>query len=132
MKTKLVLTFLTILLASPASLIADHTGGSAGVARLLNTANQLQYQVNCSYLRPQVKQSVYRLVQEVNMYYNCAVRTPGLWDDHNPGTYSCEYNEQRVLQVWYSVDRFLSDTYYDFPQVYQAYQQMRYEIEQLR
>jgi hypothetical protein len=131
MKSKLTVMFLTAVMGLPAPLLADHSGGTAGVARLHNAVHQLDNHVRYSYLSPQVKQSVRRLVQEASMYYNCVNRSPSPFGEHEPGR-SCEYNEQRMLQVWYSVDRFLYDTYYDFPQVYRAYEQARYEIEQIR
>ncbi len=147
MKLKLNVAILSLLFALPA--FADH-GDGGGVARLHEDTHRLESIVQNSYLRYRVKLAVRRLTSEVSALFKCSgsdepggdepggpgggggepggpVHLSGTWDHVDP-TGSCEAIEQRVRQAWYPVDRYLYDSYYDLPQVYQAYVQVRQDM----
>ena len=138
MKSKLILTIAALMFALPVTTRADHGGGS-NFNRLQQDASNLQYAVQGSYLRYQVKQAVYNFTVEVAGLNRCL--NGGFFGSHvgpnadldhgNPGA-SCEYREERVRQAWYCVDRFLYDAGYDLPYVYQAYLQVRQDMQSLQ
>ena len=115
-----------------ASAFADHTGGS--IDALVSASRNLNQTVNYSYLRYHVKSAVYGFSNEVEQLDRCAdgrgFERPELMDhgtnDHTGGVPpQCQYQLNRVRASFSQVERYLYDTYYDFPQVYQAYQYTR-------
>ncbi len=129
MKSKLSLALLALALLLPAAVRADHTGAQVA-ARLHADAHNLENVVRYAYLRYQVKQAVYNFTAQATALFQCASSQPrnGTWDH----TGDCEMYEQRVRQSFYPVDRYLYDTYYDLPYVYQAYIQVKQDVQQIQ
>lgn len=124
----------------------DDNYGGGRVARLQRETHELQRVVSNSYLRYNVKQAVNEFAQQVRGLSRCSIRfdfnesrlndssenlkeveTPTPIDidvkplDHNE---DCQFQIRRVHQSWYEVDRYLYDTYYDYPRVYRQYQEV--------
>jgi len=115
-----------------ASAFADHQGGG-GVDNLVQAARNLNQTVRYSSLRYAVKSSVYSFTYQVESLDRCIdgarLIRPEIMDheganDHTGGGVppQCQYQLNNVRNSFGPVDRYLNDTYYDYPQVYQAYQ----------
>ena len=158
MTSKINLALGTLLLAMPVTVYAHHSGSEA-ITRLHDDTNRLESVVQTSWLRYRVKSAVHRLSNEVSAYFQCsATEEPG--DDEPGGTgpggdepggtgpgpvganpsvstrdhtdpVDCESKEQQVRRAWSIVNRYLYDSYYDLPQVYEAYVQVRQDIQGL-
>jgi hypothetical protein len=147
----MVLVGLSVLISMPlVSVYADHNGPGGGLAdRLSNDARRLSGMVNYSYMRYPVKAAVSQFSMEMERFENCSDRSLSNFTadqsmgrmeamghlgsmDHNGGDRGCYYELQNVKQSWYRVDRYLSDTYYDYPGIYQLYVQIRNDLSMLR
>ena len=159
MKSTLVLLLTLAAAFGAASASAEHNpgypgnpgypapGGSA-VQQLYSEASRLNSQVQYSYLNTNVKVTVSRFANEVASLANgcrpwgVAVESAndGSIDveDHGNPSYppypggSCAYQRDRVLQSWSQVERYLYDTYYDFPAVYDQYLRTRSAVYAIR
>jgi hypothetical protein len=113
---------------------ANHDGD--GVSRLRYDAQQLNYQVQSSYLRSSVKAAVIQFVTEVDRLSNCLSTESPLAEtihvmDHHDGDANYGYQLQRVQNAWAPVERYLYDSYSDEPRIYQLYQQTRQDLYEL-
>lgn len=123
---------LAILMAGVS--FADHTVPDHVLHGLSHDSRQLESAVRYSTLRWQVKQSVFQFSYAVQRFMRCINyhfrgNVAGHRDHTIPG--NCEYAMREVRQTWYPVDRYLWDTYYDYPYVYQAYLKVREDVRQL-
>ncbi|MBF0312148.1 MAG: hypothetical protein HQK50_06620 [Oligoflexia bacterium] len=120
---------------------ADHNNPDGSfdeelAATLQNASEALNYQVQVSSLRVPVKASVAKFASEVSRLRYCSLLTPS--DDpirpnliiqpfdHNSD--NCEYTLQKIRSAWMPVERYLYDTYYDYPHIYQRYLQVRQSL----
>ena len=101
---------------------ADHTdGGSVGY--LLRESQELDQMVRYSYLKYEVKNTVARFSWDVQRLAECEQNVPRTMNrDHDGGcSESCRYQLDQVRRSFYPVERYLRDTYYDFPEVYRQF-----------
>lgn len=101
---------------------ADHNAPLGSIRALHDQAHQLDNAVQYSYLSYRVKQVVSRLAYDVSRFYQCTGGNPA--DDHDlvPGT--CYGPLRSIQQSFYQVDRYLYDTGYDYPYIYQQYRRV--------
>jgi len=126
--------FLTLVVAGflgfTAAGIADHELPGGTIRGLYNSAYQLQRSVQYSSLRYHVKNAVYRFANDVRQFVNCSNSGLPTWE-HDSVPERCEYIIGNLHQRWYEVDRYLYDTYYDYPSVYRDYRQVQRQMQQL-
>ncbi len=136
-----------VLVLAGVMALADHNSPSGSVGRLMYESQELTQVVRYVGLNYQVQQSVERFNYEVSRLADCVryngggrlgsdrlnsnvgdhLDNPVILDHlEDPGIpYSCRANLDMARRAFVSVDRYLSDTYYDFPQVYRAYMDTR-------
>ncbi|MBI1861179.1 MAG: hypothetical protein HYR96_09710 [Deltaproteobacteria bacterium] len=118
MKATLTLMFLAFGFQS-AVVRADHEVPEGSVHELHEAAHQLEYEVRYTYLSYRVKQAVSRFTSNVVRFYTCVGGNPA--DDHETVGTACYGPLRSAQQTFYPVERYLYDTYYDYPRVYQEY-----------
>ncbi len=128
MKSILLLVMVFFIGMSPLAAHAGHTVPDGSIDRLHQDAHNLNDRVQNSWLNYRVKRAVYTFTTEVSAFYKCVSSGPH-WDHTLPET--CEHHFPRVWQTWYSVDRSLYDTSFDFPQVYNTYLRVRQDLQVL-
>ncbi len=127
--------------------LADHQGGDP-TDRLATEAQELNSIVSWSSLRYNVKMSVSSFTGAAQQLASCRDGNPNnepnsekvessepsshSIEDHGGGGNNCSYQLLRTLSSFSPVDRYLSDTYYDYPQVYQQYLQVRDAVNAVR
>ena len=126
---------IVLLVSSTKILYANHTGEGT-VAGLSRATQQLVQIVNYSPLKYEVKSAVYRFSYDVQYLAQCVggCRLDGdTTDNHSVGGVpaACYRYFQRAQASWRPVNYYLYDTYYDLPQVYRAYVEVREELEAL-
>ncbi len=110
---------------------ADHEKGSS--AALAFETRTLNDYVQNSSLRYNVKEAVYRFNYDVMNLVQC-VRYQGVnsaTNDHTdkPGIpMACEYNFRIAQDSFRPVERYLYDTSFDYPGVYQAFLEVKYSL----
>ena len=124
---------------------ADHNSPSGSVNRLLYETQELVQTVRYVGLNYNVQQSVDRFNYDVYQLANCVrfnggrglrnsqltvgdhLDSPDI-RDHMEGVgipYQCRMNLDMTRRSFVPVERYLRDTYYDFPQVYRSYMETR-------
>lgn len=101
------------------NLYADHTHPQGSVAALAAETDELYREVSYAPLNSSVKNAVYRFVRDVRSLDYCADHCRDHTTIGVPA--SCYSYYSRANSSFYPVDRYLYDTYYDLPRVYQAY-----------
>ncbi len=118
------------LVLAPAA-FADHNDhpnppnpnpGGNEVQRLSSEAESLNSQVQWSSIHWSVKDSVTRFAQEVRELVSCERGGNPSPVDHNDHPGNCGNQRQQVAQAFQPVERYLNDTMYDYPGIYQQYQ----------
>ena len=117
------------------SLFADHTGKPGSVGNLAGETDRLDRAVQYSSLNYNVKYAVSRFSQDVDRLHDCVDHSE-INRDHtgttNPGCPSqCSYYLNYARSSFQDVERYLYDTNFDYPQVYQAYRSAKYALEQI-
>jgi len=107
---------------------ADHELPAGTVERLERDTRDLNYAVSYSTLRYAVKQAVARFAYDVDRFVDCVHGGPHITDDHDLIPGNCEFDLHHVRRSWYPVERYLYDTYYDYPQVYRRYLRVRDDL----
>ena len=133
MKVRSMAMIAALALASGPT-FADHSGGG-GASNLSVASNNLRNVVMRSTLNYNVKRAVTSFDMEVDRYTQCTQYSFRGLDvtvmDHSGGGRDCDREYDRMERTWYPVDRYLYDTYYDYPYVYRAYQQVQRELQRL-
>lgn len=124
-KNSLSVFFLVFLYGTLA--LADHTLPSGSLARLARDTYSLDSSVRYSSLRYEVKMAVSRFAYDVERFIRCTQNGP-ITRDHDLIPESCEYDLHQVQRSFYPVDRYLYDTYYDYPHVYRNYVSVRNDM----
>ncbi len=142
-KNTFVRFVLGALLAIPNSLaLAHHDHGGSAADNLATEAQELNSIVSSTWVRYPVKMAVSQFASQANALASCmdgmvpngsdveggASETPL---DHGSGD-NCSYQLSRTQSAFYSVERYLSDTYYDLPQVYSQYLSVKSALGQVR
>lgn len=131
-----LIPLLALALAGPA--IADHEGPGS-LTTLLVEVHNLKQIVDYSPLRYAVKQAVVRFMLDAEGIDRCidgvgfphdsaddSVADDHVTDDHQGGVPDrCRYQLDVARSSFHPVERYLYDTSFDFPQVYQAYLRTR-------
>ncbi len=126
-KIKLMLSICFISVFSNLAL-ADHTAPLGSINALLNDSRNLQYQVSYSTLRYTVKDALARFQYRVEQFGRCvSVGRPTR--DHDTIPESCEYSLRDVQREFYVVNRYLYDTYYDYPYIYNTYSRVQRDLQ---
>ncbi len=99
----------------PLSAFAHHDGDPIG--ELMEEAATLDSVVQSSWIRPNVKYAVSHFVQDISPLDDCSGLSP-VADHQGP---SCRGEVAHVQMAWRRVGRYLYDTNFDFPQVYNQY-----------
>lgn len=110
--------------------VADHTLPAGSFSKLGKDTNHLDYVVRYSTLRYDVKWAVSNFAYDVKRLLYC-VKYAQVDRDHDLLPEKCEYDLHRVQYSFYPVDRYLYDTYYDYPNVYYAYLAVRKDLKKL-
>lgn len=101
---------------------ADHSDPEGSVGRLHYEAELLEQVVNNSYLNYNVKRSVMAFAGSVNRLEQCVSSgARSLLHDHTDEVgcpSQCLYQLQYARSLFAQVSRYLNDTQWDFPQVY--------------
>jgi len=139
---------LVIVLLASSMVKADHTSPSGSVSRLMYEAQELARGVRYFGLNYNVVQAVDRFNYDVNRLGNCVqfggrrsmlgerentaghIEAPIVRDHSDPRDdfgipYQCRSYLDMVRRSFYPVERYLSDTYYDYPQLYRNYREVR-------
>ncbi len=109
---------------------ADHTLPQGSIERFERDSRDLYNVVRYSTLKYQVKQAVYAFSYDVEQFVHC-VHGYQESRDHDLIPSSCEYDLDRVHNSYYAVNRYLYDTYYDYPQVYSRYLRVNQDMRSL-
>lgn len=145
MKLNLTTIGFSILLLGSLVVKADHNSPSGSVGRLQYEAQELAQAVRYFGLNYNVVQAVDRFNYDVSRLSQCVGmggRAMGGRDlnnlaehlenpmvrDHNEQIgvpFQCRSYLDRVQRSFYPVERYLNDTYYDFPQLYRNYRETR-------
>ena len=104
---------------------AHHQGDPIG--DLLSQAQSLNYTAQSSWLQPNVKYAVEHFVSDISSIEDCVIYSP--YGDHEDSGVSCRDEVYHVQGAWNTVARYLYDTNYDFPQVYNQYLQTQYAFQ---
>jgi len=119
-------TILLIAIALSGVSFADHTVPGGTCHRLYQDTARLEQNVRYSSLRWNVKDAVFRFYYAVERFTRCVgPHREGETRDHDTIPESCEWAMRDLHSTWYPVDRYLWDTYYDYPYVYQSYTRVR-------
>lgn len=123
---KVLNLFVAALMFLAANANADHNSTIGSVDRLAYEAEQLFNTVQYHPLNYAVKDSVFRFSQDTRQLEQCSRQ-------FNPGHAGCSHNCRpyldQVRRSFYQVDRYLIDTYYQFPQVYNQYNQTKVALD---
>lgn len=127
------------LLSSPAAFAGHDDGGGNdyAVQRLAQRAQDLNREVQYSYLSYQVKGAVSTFASNASALSSCrsgGYPSPMGHDEPYPGypDNRCEYQLSAVVSSFSSVEHYLYDTQYDLPRVYSLYVELRGLVEQVR
>ena len=139
MKIGKFLTGVCLIAFSASPAFANHEGGGS----LQGAAAELNEQVQCSSLRYQVKYAVNFFAQQAARYSAYCGETMGMTQpmnhegegiiqplDHNGGGANCRYELRNVLRSWSLVERYLYDTNYDYPNIYNSYLETRAAVQE--
>ena len=120
------LIFYTTFIYTFAPALADHTNPNHPLDRLVMDTDRLEYQVWYSNLRYEVKSAVRNFAYDVDYFARCMDMYPQnpLYPNHSV----CRFEFDRVRYSFYSVDRYLYDTYYDYPQIYNSYRRVKDDL----
>lgn len=122
-----------LLFAMSGVAMADHNDGGR-YDNVRDRAYELNQVVQWSGLRWHVREAVSRLVQSTSQLddrYIAPIQPASVHRfDHNEGGGSNSYVIQQIRSEWYQVERYLYDTNYDYPQVYQSYRRLRHALRQ--
>jgi hypothetical protein len=122
------------------SAFANHNGGGGSPTdTLLQEANELNQIVSYSTLRWPVKSAVQSFDSAAQQLATCddddngqganaTLHEPIEEPMHHNGD-SCSFQLQNVLNTWSQVDRYLYDTNFDYPQVYNQYLSTRQAVQ---
>lgn len=117
-----------VLTLSAVSALAEH-GEDGSYGTVVYEASRLHDTVQYSALGFRVKQAVARFHSMVHQLENCGA-APAQPNAVPVGTFEhgedgCAMIASQVRRSWSVVERYLYDTYYDYPQVYAEYLQTR-------
>lgn len=121
---KILFLWIGLVIFTGTAAKADHDSPMGSVGLLLYESQHLNQEVRYSSLAYHVKDAVARFSQDVDYLAECVRHNVSNILDHldEPGCPSrCYSYLDRTRQSFYSVDRYLYDTYYDYPHVYHAY-----------
>jgi hypothetical protein len=110
----------------PLTARAHHNGDPIG--QLLEEAAQLNAIVQQSYLSPNVQDAVEHFVGDISLIEDCEMNPAPVPGFQGYPAQSCRGEVQHVLGAWNRVQRYLYDTTYDFPQVYQQYRNTQFAL----
>ena len=129
--------FWVAVFASPNVLRADHNTPTRPIDVLLFETGQLERIVSMSPLAPAVKNQVFIFGSEVRMLASCLNQRRGPMRDYQfgnyrPNSFGCRQIFQRAEQSFVPVSRFLWDTQWQLPQVFNAYMQTQQALHFMR
>jgi hypothetical protein len=101
---------------------ADHTDPVGSVGRLEHESRELQREVSYTNLNYNVKRAVSDFDREVFELVNCVEFGFRDHTDHVGCPQRCGYQLRRTQTSFQEVARYLRDTQYDYPYVYDQYQ----------
>lgn len=130
MRERTILVLFAAAILQFSSAFADHTLPSGSLGRLRQDTARLDSTVRYSTLRYDVKLAVSRFAYDVERFVQCS-QFRGENRDHDLIPEHCEQDMHQVHYSFYSVDRFLYDTYYDYPQVYRVYTTVKNDLRSL-
>lgn len=116
------LVVLTMFLSGIAFASRDHTGGA--VDTLVYDASQLEQMVRYSPLNYSVKDAVSRFNYDVERLGYCADHSR----DHDGCPAACKYDLYNAQESFRPVSRYLYDTQYEYPQIYNQYRRTQYSL----
>jgi hypothetical protein len=121
---RLSLAALACLCLLPLTASAHHEGDPIGA--LIDQTSALNLAVQQSWLSPNVKSAVQHFAGDINLIEGCEMLPSPVSDHQGP---SCRDEVQHVQAAWYRVQRYLYDTNFDFPHVYQHYLNTQYAVQ---